>query len=223
MSRVLLCDDHAVFAEALAVVLRNTGHHAVTVTRSVPEALAAAAADPPDLVVMDLGFPSGHEGLGAIRTLTTRHPHLRVLLLTGSTDHRVVAQAVEAGAEGVATKVQALDELLRAVDQVAAGEFYCAPSLVKASVRAPSAASDLAHLAATLLTPREREVLARLVQGSTTQQMADSMGVGVATVRTHVQGVLTKLGTGSRLEAVAYAIGHGIVGPPGQAVATSWS
>jgi len=223
MARILVCDDHVVFAEALAVVLRGGGH-SVTSTTSVREALARAAVEAFDLVVMDLGFTSDRDGLSATRSLVGAHPEVRVLLLTATADRRLVGQAVDAGAEGVATKDQPLAEVLRAVSEVAAGGFYCAPHLLREALRPPSPATDLAHLTASLLTPREREVLARLVQGATTSQMAEAMGIGPATVRTHVQAVLTKLGVGSRLEAVVHAVAHGLVEAPAHSAATTgWS
>ena len=70
------------------------------------------------------------------------------------------------------------------------------------------------QLSAQFLTPREREVLGRLVQGSSTQELAEAMGVGVATVRSHVQAMLSKLGVRSRLEAVTLAVAHGLHEPP---------
>ena len=221
MARVLVCDDHVTFAEALAVVLRGGGH-SVTPTTTARDALAHAAAEPFDVVVMDLGLPGAQDGLGATRALVAAHPRLRVLLLTASADRRLVARAVDAGAEGVATKDQPLAAVLRAVAEVEAGGFYCAPHLLREALRPPSPATDLAHLTVALLTPREREVLARLVQGATTPQMAEAMGIGPATVRTHVQAVLTKLGVGSRLEAVVHAVAHGLVEGPAHPAPTGW-
>jgi two-component system nitrate/nitrite response regulator NarL len=214
MTRVLLCDDHVVFADSLALAVAAHGHEVVGVTRTVAQALAEARATRPDVVVMDLHFEQGDDGLTATRALTASSPAPRVLLLSGAVDGRVLTEAVAAGADGVVSKSEPLETLLSAVERVAGGAFYADPELFRRSLRPSPAQLDQVHLAAQFLTPREREVLGRLVQGASTQELAEAMGVGVATVRTHVQGVLTKLGVRSRLEAVSVAVAHGLHEPP---------
>ena len=220
MTRVLLCDDHVVFADALAMAVASSGYEVVGVTRTVAEALAAARATQPDVVVMDLHFEHGADGLTGVRTLTGSSPAPRVLLLSGAVDGRVLTDAVEAGADGVVSKADPLATVLTAVQRVAEGSFYADPELLRRSLRPSPADLDQVHLAAQFLTPREREVLGRLVQGASTKELAEAMGVGVATVRTHVQAVLTKLGVRSRLEAVTLAVAHGLHEPPLRRVPT---
>ena len=214
MTRVLLCDDHVVFADALALAVASRGHEVVGVTRTVAEALAEARATQPDVVVMDLHFEQGPDGLTGVRALTGASPAPRVLLLSGAVDSRVLADAVDAGADGVISKADPLETVLMAVQRVAEGSFYADPELMRRSLRPSKSDLDQVHLAAQFLTPREREVLGRLVQGSSTRELAETMGVGVAPVRTHVQAVLNKLGVRSRLEAVTVAVAHGLHEPP---------
>jgi two-component system nitrate/nitrite response regulator NarL len=214
VSRLLLCDDHQVFADALAMALRARGQEVVAVTRTVPEALAQAAVTQPDLVLMDLNFAGAPDGLAAVRTLAERPGAPRVLLLSGEVDGRVLADAVAAGVDGVISKAEPLDVLLTAVQRVGSGEFYADSALLRDSLRPQHAELDQVQLSAQFLTPREREVLGRLVQGSSTQELAEAMGVGVATVRSHVQAMLSKLGVRSRLEAVTLAVAHGLHEPP---------
>jgi two-component system, NarL family, nitrate/nitrite response regulator NarL len=214
VSRVLLCDDHQIFADALAMALTARGEEVVAVTRTVPEALAQTAARRPDLVLMDLHFADGPEGMAGVRTLAERPSAPRILLLSGAVDGRVLAEAVAAGADGVVSKGEPLHVLMTAVQRVAAGEFYADAGLLRDSLRPQPAELDQVQLSAQFLTPREREVLGRLVQGSSTQELAEAMGVGVATVRSHVQAMLSKLGVRSRLEAVTLAVAHGLHEPP---------
>jgi two-component system nitrate/nitrite response regulator NarL len=214
VSRVLLCDDHQVFADALALALTARGEEVVAITRTVPEALARTAATQPDLVLMDLHFAGGPEGLAGVRSLAERQPAPRILLLSGAVDGRVLADAVAAGADGVISKGEPLDVLMMALQRVASGEFYADSALLRDSLRPQLADLDQVQLSAQFLTPREREVLGRLVQGSSTQELAEAMGVGVATVRSHVQAMLSKLGVRSRLEAVTLAVAHGLHEPP---------
>jgi two-component system nitrate/nitrite response regulator NarL len=220
VTRVLLCDDHVVFADALAMAVAASGYEVVGVTRTVAEALAQARATQPDVVVMDLHFEHGPDGLTGVRALTGASPAPRVLLLSGAVDGRVLTEAVEAGADGVVSKADPLETVLTAVQRVAEGSFYADPELLRRSLRPSPADLDQVHLAAQFLTPREREVLGRLVQGSSTRDLAEAMGVGVATVRTHVQSVLNKLGVRSRLEAVTVAVAHGLHEPPLRRVPT---
>lgn len=214
MSRVLLCDDHTVFAEALAVALRSAGEDVVAVTRTVPELLSAVRTHAPDLVVIDVHFAEGPDGLSGTRSLSSADPPVRVLVLSGAVDAAMVAAAVEAGADGVVGKSEPLQSVLRAVRTVSSGAFYADPLLLRRSLRATPAELDRVQLAAQFLTPREREVLGLLVQGASTRQLVDDLGIGSATVRTHVHAVLTKLGARTRLEAVAMAVAHGLVPPP---------
>jgi two-component system, NarL family, nitrate/nitrite response regulator NarL len=214
VTRVLLCDDHAVFADALAVALAAGGDEVVAVARTVTEGLARARATRPDVVLMDLHFASGPDGLDGVRALTAESPAPRVILLSANVDGGVLKEAIAAGADGVLSKAQPLSAVIRAVQQVAAGAFYADTQLLRRSMRPAPAELDEVQLAAQFFTPREREVLERLVQGTSTSDMAEAMGVGVSTVRTHVQAVLSKLGVSSRLEAVLLAVSHRLVEPP---------
>jgi len=214
MSRLLICDDHMVFADSLAIALTARGEDVIAITRSVPQALAEVRATRPDVVLMDLHFASGPDGLAGIRALTALTPPPRVVLLSGAVDSRVLTDAIRAGADGVLSKAESLDGVVSAIHRVAAGGFYADPDLLRGSLRPTPAELDEVQLSAQFLTPREREVLGRLVQGSSTTDLADAMGIGAATVRTHVQAVLSKLGVASRLEAVTLAVAHGLHDPP---------
>ncbi len=214
MSRILLCDDHAVFADALAIALRAGGEEVIGITTSVAEALAETRARRPDLVVIDLHFGEGADGFAGIRALAEMSPAPRVVLLSSTVTGRVLTDAVDAGADGVVSKSEPLEVLRNAIQRVAAGALYADPELLRGALRRSSTELDQVQLSAQFLTPREREVLGRLVQGASTVELAEAMGVGVATVRTHVQSVLSKLGVRSRLEAVSLAVAHGLFDPP---------
>lgn len=214
MSRILICDDHVVFADALALALEGRGETVSAVTRSVPQALAETRATGPDLVLMDLHFATGPDGLAGIRALAELDPPPRIVLLSGGVDGRVLTEAVRAGANGVVSKAEPLEGVLRAIQLVVAGGFYADPDVLRGSLRPAPAELDEVQLSAQFLTSREREVLSRLVQGASTTELAEAMGVGPATIRTHVQAVLSKLGVRSRLEAVTLAVAHGLHEPP---------
>jgi len=214
MSRVLLCDDHSIFAEALAMALAARGQDVVAVTRTVPEGVARTVSEQPDVVLMDLHFADGPDGFSGMRAMAGLPHPPKVVLLSGAVGRRTLADAVAAGADGVVSKTEPLEVLLDAVERVAAGAFHVDPELLRGSLRPAPADLDHVQLSAQFLTPREREVLGRLVQGASTRELAQAMGVGVATIRTHVQSVLSKLGVRSRLEAVSVAVAHGLYDPP---------
>lgn len=214
MTRVLLCDDQWMFVDALAMALEAAGEEVVAIARTVPEALARVRVTAPDVVVMDLHFDTGPDGLAGVRALSAESPTTRAILLSGSVDAGVLTDAVAAGADGVVSKAEPLSAVLRAVQQVAGGAFYADTRLLRTSLRPTAVELDEVQLAAQFFTPREREALQRLVQGTSTADMAEAMGVGVATVRTHIQSVLSKLGVRSRLEAVLLAMAHDLVESP---------
>jgi two-component system nitrate/nitrite response regulator NarL len=212
--RVAVCDDHRVFAEALAAVLRTHDYQVVDVLQDPRHALKLLADDPVDLCVMDLGFPDA-DGIEFTRKIRETAPDVRVFVLTARTGADVLRLAMAAGASGVASKDRSIDEVVRAIGRVAAGEMFCDDALLRDALGL-DADPDRAHaqFLATYLTRREREVLTLLVQGTTTDAMAADLGISRTTVRTHIQSVLNKFGAHSRLEAVAYAITNGIVDAP---------
>lgn len=210
--RILLCDDHTMFSEALAVVLGARGHHVVGCTISPEEAIAVSREQPVDVCLLDLQFQSG-TSLPAIPELMAVSPQMKVVVLSATDDVHLLRAAVQAGAHGVAGKIDNIDNVVAVAERVHAGEMVIADRSLRAAVMGsanhvpPSPAQELARF----LTDREREVLQRLVQGESTALLAKNMGVRYSTARTHIQNVLTKLGVHSKLEAVAMAVNEGLV------------
>jgi two-component system nitrate/nitrite response regulator NarL len=211
--RVIICDDHKVFAHALAGVLESLGYEIVLIATRPDAAVAAALEEHVDLVVMDLGFPVG-DGLSATRELSQIPSRPPVFVLTARTDPEVVSAAIQAGAAGVLTKHSELKQVIGALERVGAGEtYYDAQMLRRAFVPKPHEITEAQRIA-QFLTAREREVLERIVRGESTSSMSAAMGISVTTLRSHVHAVLMKLNVHSRLEAAAWAVSHGIVNPP---------
>jgi two-component system nitrate/nitrite response regulator NarL len=211
--RVIICDDHRVFAHALAGVLESLGHEIVLIATRPDAAIATALREQVDLVVMDLGFPNG-DGLNGTAKLTRLPSHPPVFVLTARTDPEVVAAGIRAGAAGILTKQAELSQVIGALERVAAGETYFDAQLLRRALAPEPHQITEAHRIATYLTSREREVLERIVRGETTGRMAAAMDISVTTLRSHIHSVLSKLNVHSRLEAAAWAVSHGIVDPP---------
>ena len=202
--RVLLCDDHRLFADAWALVLDTRGAHAVEVCSTAAECLDALGREQFDVCVVDRQLADG-DGIDLIPEIITAAPGLPVLMVSASTDPALPRLAADAGARGFASKEFGLEHLSDVVQRVARGE--------RVVERAPSA-RRVAFEAASLLTARERTVMAKLVEGKDTAQLAQELNITYATARTHIQNVLTKLGVHSKLELVAFAVAHQLVAVP---------
>ena len=202
--RVVLCDDHRLFVEAWALVLKARGIHAVQVCSTGAACLDVLASDAVDVCVVDRQL-SDCDGLDLIPTITTAAPGVPVLMVSASTDPALPRLAVDAGARGFVSKEFGLEHLSDVLVRVARGE--------RVVERAPSA-RRAAFEAASLLTARERTVMAKLVEGKDTAQLAQELDITYATARTHIQNVLTKLGVHSKLELVAFAVAHQLVAIP---------
>jgi len=208
--RLLLCDDHLLFTQALTAALEAAGHEVVAATTTTAEAVRLAALLHPDICLLDLGFPTG-SAIAAIRDLSEQPGDTKVLVLSGSAEPGVTAGVLAAGAFGYVGKDQPVEVILQALDRVGRGELaFDAAQLFYGVRHGPTAPSSVPRLLAQL-TPREREVLARLMRGESTAEIATNLGITKTTARAYVQGILTKLGVHSRLQAVALVTQAGIV------------
>jgi DNA-binding NarL/FixJ family response regulator len=187
MIRVLVVDDHCVVREGLARLLATAPDLELTGSASNGnDALHHVVRDRPDVVLMDIGMPV-LDGIGATRLITGHDPTVQVLLLTASADGRVV-EAMRAGACGYVLKDAAVDDVLDAVRDAAAGRGTARP--------------------AARLSGRESEVLRLLADGLTNQQIGARMGITERTVRSHVQRIYRVIGAADRVQAALWARGH---------------
>jgi DNA-binding NarL/FixJ family response regulator len=211
--RLLIADDQPLMRAGFRAVLEATGEMEVVAEAADGlEAIAAAKAMSPDVILMDVRMPN-LDGIEAIRRLPTQ----RVLVLTTFGMDEYIVEALRAGASGFITKDVPADELVRAVRVVAAGDALLTPTVTRQLLdrvarRLPAAVGrgpkELAHL-----TDREREVLELIAQGKSNAEIAEALVVGEATVKTHVSNVLMKLGLRDRVQAVVLAYEIGLVQP----------
>jgi DNA-binding NarL/FixJ family response regulator len=202
--RVLICDDHAVFADSLALVLGDAGCSVVGVTYTLDDALTVLRNRPADICLIDLRFPADN-ALDRLAELQAATSDTRFVVLSGFVDHEIIEAGVRAGAHGFAHKGQQASEILTILRRVHNGE------VVIDRRRGSARPHSQAHRVAQFLTPREREVLTRLARGESTAALAKAMGVTRSAARSHVQSVLTKLGVDSQREAVIEATRNGLV------------
>jgi two-component system nitrate/nitrite response regulator NarL len=206
--RVFICDDHAVFADSLALVLADAGHTVVGVAYDPDGALALLGRRLADVCLVDLCFPGGTV-LDRMAEFRTVAPRTRIIILSGFMQQQTVDTGIGAGVRGFAHKGQQAADIIAVLTRVHAGEL-----VVGRTGGGPAAVGrprNQAQGVARFLTPREREVLTRLARGESTVALAKAMGVTHSTARSHVQSVLTKLGVHSQREAVIESARHGLV------------
>lgn len=209
MTRVLVAEDHPVFRHGLCALLGTVpGVQVVGAVDSGPAAVAACGTA--DVVVLDLEMPAGG-GLAVIRELESRGAH--VLVLTSHDDDASVYAALRAGARGYLHKTAAPEEIVRAVQSVAAGDgVFAAQVMARVTLQFTSGGRAGADAVLPQLTPRERQVLEHMVRGSSTAEIADHFVVSLKTVRNQVSSILVKLGARDRVHAVALAREAGLGG-----------
>lgn len=209
MTEVVIGDDHAIFLDALSDVLSRDGWM-VTKATTIEDTVAAVSARQPGVCLMDRHFAAGRDGLGALRDLFAVSPLTKVLILSADGDTDSIMQAMRAGAVGYVHKTRSVTVLNRTIERVLDGDVVVEVPAGPA-IRHQLARQREAMRLARCLTARERQCLELLVAGQDTAAMVSSLGVSAATIRTHVQALLTKLGAHSRLEAAAFAVRHGLL------------
>jgi len=206
--RLVICDSQRILAEALAGALGARGHQVLAVTTTVNEVLGAVAAGRPDVCMLGLLFDDRPRGLDAARAIRQRYPGTRVLVLSGVTDPQTLSQVTGSGVAGFIRKDQSVDQIASALDVIAAGGSVLDPGPLRVTARVPVRPQPETPL--DRLSPREKEIVARIVGGQSTRQMSSAMNITVDSVRTYVKNVLAKLGAHSRLQLAALASQDGL-------------
>jgi NarL family two-component system response regulator LiaR len=211
--RVLIVDDHAIVRKGLrALLVTEPGLEVVGEAENGQQAVAEAQRLHPDVVLMDLVMP-GMDGLEATRRITAEQPGVpvtpRVLVLTSFAADDKVFPALRAGALGYLLKDSGPEELVEAIQQVHRGESSLHPSIARRLLQ-ELARPGQQEAVFGVLSPREVDVLRLVAQGWTNRDIADRLGIGETTVRTHVSSILSKLNVGSRTQAALYALREGL-------------
>ena len=215
MIRVVVADDQELVRTGLQLVLEARGCEVVGTAGDGREAVEVVRRTGPDVVLMDIRMPV-LDGIAATRELTATGVPTRVLVLTTYDLDRYVYEALAAGAAGFLLKATPPDRLVEGIRTVDAGESLLAPTLTRRLIeeylRHPPP-SDGGPDPVGTLTEREREVLVLMARGLSNDEIAGRLVVSQATVKTHVNRVLAKLGVVSRVQAVVLAYETGLVRP----------
>jgi DNA-binding NarL/FixJ family response regulator len=217
--RVLLADDEALVRTGLRMILESEPDiEVVGEAANGLEAVNAALRLHPDVVLMDIRMPA-LDGLEATRRLlNTGRRGLHVVVLTTFEVDEYVYEALRAGASGFLLKTSPVDQLLASIRAAVAGDSLLSPSvtrkLIEEFVRRSPAGG--ATVAVDSLTQREVEVLRLVAQGRSNSEIATTLFVSEATVKTHVAHILDKLELRDRVQAVVAAYESGVVQPSGR-------
>lgn len=210
-TRILLADDHAIVRDGIRSLLeKEPDMPVVGEAENGRQAVQLALKLRPDLVILDITMPDLN-GIEAARQLRDQLPNLKIIALSMHADKRFVAEMLQAGASGYLQKNCAFKNLVNAIRTVVSGQMYLSPSITGIVVEGfkrnlpAGAVSESGPL-----SPKEREVLQLLAEGSSTKEIADRLAVSAKTVDTHRQHIMDKLNLRSVAELTKYAIREGL-------------
>lgn len=200
--RLLLVDDHAIVRKGLAALLNTVdGLSVIAEASDGEEAVAAHRAHKPDVTLMDLRLPK-LGGADAIARIRRETPTARIIVLTTFDGDEDIFRALQAGAKGYLLKGMDAAELTEAIRVVYAG---------KSRIPAAVAEKLAGRMGGPALTTRELEVLKRIVAGRSNKEIGSDLHISEATVKTHINSILSKLGVSDRTQAATSALQRGIV------------
>jgi NarL family two-component system response regulator LiaR len=209
--RVLLADDHVLVRQGTRELLeREEDMEVVAEAGDGEEAVHLATIHRPDIAIMDISMPKLN-GIEATKQIKALHPATAVLVLTAYDDDQYVFALLEAGAAGYLLKDVQASELVRAVRSVHQGESVLHPAIARKVINRFAQPTDK-HTEEDVfeqLTEREMEVLRLAAKGMTNQEIAGDLVISVRTVQVHLSNVFSKMGVGSRTEAVLFALRKG--------------
>jgi DNA-binding NarL/FixJ family response regulator len=202
MTKLVIIDDHEALREGLVALLRAHGMEVLGTAGNLAAGIDLVEHADPQIAIVDIQLPDG-SGIELTRELLARRPDLAVVLYTGDADADLLYSGLDSGARGYALKAGSMQELVGAIERIAAGGSYVDPRLDRILL-SPRATAQLPQL-----SPREREIMHLMAEGGTAEAVANRLGVSVETVRTHVRNVIRKLQARNRVHAIALALERG--------------
>ncbi len=202
MTTLAIVDDHEALREGLATLLGAAGLEVVGVAGTVESGRDVVTLDRPDVALIDIRLPDG-TGIDLARQILQADPGQAVILYTGDADAELLYDGLDTGARGYVLKAGSADELVGAIERVAAGGSYVDPRLDRILL-SPRATEKV-----PTLSPREREIMNLMAEGLTAERIGEQISVSIETVRTHVRNVIRKLHARNRVHAIALALERG--------------
>ena len=209
MTKVLIADDHRMFADCLEVVFDKDQYEIVAVATDGVEALRLALEHKPQLVILDVNMP-GMYGLDVAREIQRELPFTRLVFLTCRTDESCIREAMRLGAKGYILKSEPLSEIQVALRKVMASGVYISPGFL-GTLLSQWLQDQAQEVEAVSLSLRERQVLKLIAEGNSTKQIAAMLAITAKTADSHRTRLMAKLGVHEVAALVRYAIRQGIV------------
>lgn len=207
--RLLLVDDQDIVRRGLKALLRQAeGVEVIGEAGDGQAALQAIARELPDVVLMDIRMPV-MDGVAATKAITQQFPTVKVLVLTTFDDEEYVTRAIAHGASGYLLKDTPLEDLVQTIQAVQRGYLQLGPGLAQKLVMQPKA-TPMESPELLELTPREREILQQIAQGSSNREIAQALYISEKTVKNHVTNILSRLGLRDRTQAALFAKDHAV-------------
>jgi two-component system, NarL family, response regulator NreC len=209
--RVLIVDDHPILSEGLRSLLSaQEDMEVVGLAQNGEQGITCVSELHPDVVVMDIAMP-GMNGIQATQVIRERYPETRVLILTQREDGQYVIPLLRMGASGIVLKRALVSDLVAALRAVAQGESFLYPTVASAVVEKIKERAELPRGTITALTPRERQVLERIIMGEKNAEIASVLSVSVKTVEFHRANLMSKFGVHCVVDLVREALRQHIV------------
>jgi len=209
--RITLVDDHVLLRQGLRRIIEEfSGLEVVGEAGDGMELLRLLNRTVPDLVILDISMPK-LRGIEAVSEIKSRHPGVKVLILTMHRDKEYLYQAVSSGADGYLLKDDADTELFSAIRKIGEGGFYISPSLTKELAECRQQAGGGGTGAQECLTTREREVLKLIAEGRSSKEVADLLFISARTVDHHRANIMLKLNLRKTADLIKYAYIRGYV------------
>jgi DNA-binding NarL/FixJ family response regulator len=213
MIRVLLVDDHWLVRAGFKSLLANFADiNVVAEASDGREALACVARERPQVVLMDISMP-GMNGLEATQQIVSKHPAVRVLVLSMHVSEGHVLRALRAGASGYVFKGSSAEELKLAIEAVAQNNIFLSPAISKHLIDAYLTGSSDRTSSLDHLTSRQREILQLIGEGKSSKQIAQLLGTTAKTIESHRAMLMDRLGIRNVPGLVRYAVRYGLVSP----------
>lgn len=215
--RILLVDDHVLLRKGIGALL--TAREDMSLVGEAGnglEAIALARQTAPDVILMDIHMPEC-DGLEAVKVIKQEMPRVQIVMLTVSEDDRHLFAAIKNGASGYLLKTLEPSELFSMLEGVRRGEAAISRVLagkILQEFRQPTEGTTSEPKMRVALTPREREVLQQVVEGTTNKEIAEALFMSEHTVKIHIQNILDKLHLKNRIQMAVYAVQEGLVETP---------
>lgn len=209
--KIVLADDHAIVRDGVKAVLERKGKNMEVVAEisNGKDLVDYALTHDADVYVVDISMPVLN-GIEAVQRIIKERPETNVVILSMYDDRVSVEKSLKAGAKGFIVKVSTADEIVDAINEVAAGRFYLCSKVSKYIVQGFLGKSTSRKRDVTGLTPKEKEVLQLIAEGYSSKQIARNFNLSLNTIHVHRNNIMKKLGIHKQAELVRYAIKEGI-------------